>query len=45
MKHSAKILVMLMTGVLAFSGCAANETDTSDVKNLSVTKTTEKEME
>lgn len=52
MKHSAKILVMLITGALAFSGCTAdnttstaNETDISTTDNPMVTETTEKETE
>jgi len=52
MKHSAKILVMIMIGVLAFSGCtadnttsAANETDISTTENPTITETIEKETE
>lgn len=41
MKHSAKILVMLMMGVLAFSGCAVDETDISATENSTVTETTD----
>ncbi len=52
MKHSSKTIIMIMIGVLAFSGCAAdntssagNETDISSAESSTATETTEKETE